>query len=279
MNDQAAQLRQLVRRAPRDPNPAMQPRLVVVAGGKGGVGASTLTLNLAVVLSQHGHRGIAVDANMLRGDLAPMCHLPERYTIADVLSRRRDIHEILERGPAGIQIAPGIWAPTQNGLGGDAATERLLHQVSTLGRHAELVLVDVGTGAHPMASRFWHAADDVLLVTTPDSVAIMDSYATLKSISSQGTVSGRIWLVVNRSERTDESQQICNRFAESCRLFLGRGMDLFALVPHDERAGSSQNRDQPVVLSAPLCGASRAYERLVVELLAVEKREVRGRAA
>src|SRR5688572_15960951 len=112
MSDQAFHLRALVRAAAQaDAGPALPaPRKVVVCGGKGGAGATTIAVNLSVALGRLGSRVVLVDADMNHADVAAYCQLEPRDTIADVLSSRRTVHEVLTRGPAGIQIVAGVWS-------------------------------------------------------------------------------------------------------------------------------------------------------------------------
>ncbi len=113
MVDQAAELRNLVSQASRDTHTPCgpRPRLVVFSGGKGGVGVTTLAINVAISLVDQGLRVVLVDADLYRADVATLCQLPERGHVGDILSARRDIHEVLERGPGGILVVPGVWAP------------------------------------------------------------------------------------------------------------------------------------------------------------------------
>ena len=166
MTDQAAELRKLVLAEARTAagNFEHRPRLLVITGAKGGVGATTTAVNLAVALADHGARVVLVDADPNRAGVASLCGLDEQHGLADVLAARRDIHEVLVRGPAGIQVAPGVWAPdsrvvratgpmpidtgsgTVNDLFSERAAARLLRQLSGLGRHAEWAVLDVGQG-------------------------------------------------------------------------------------------------------------------------------------
>ena len=107
------------------------PRLMVLVGGKGGVGVTTLAVNLSVGLAEQGARVVVVDADLYRSDVAVLCGIAERATVEDVLIARRDVHEVLQRGPAGIQIVPGLWAPGEAADCSDTAQERLLRQFQT----------------------------------------------------------------------------------------------------------------------------------------------------
>src|SRR5687768_16840234 len=112
MIDQAFQLRALVRAtAQGDAGLAFPPpQKIVVCGGKGGAGATTIAVNLSIALARLGARVVLVDADMDHADVATLCQLETRDTIADVLSARRTVHEVLIRGPAGIQILAGVWS-------------------------------------------------------------------------------------------------------------------------------------------------------------------------
>ena len=177
------------------------PQKLVIGGGKGGVGVTTIAVGLSVALARLGLRVVLVDADMQAADVATMCQLEPRNTIADVLSARRTVHEVLHRGPAGIQILPGEWSPASVPDCSPVAQERLLRELDRLGRHADLIVLDVGNGLSNVVRRFWQAADRALLVTTPDTLAIMDSYAAIKMLAADRPEL-KIEIVVNRSDAT-----------------------------------------------------------------------------
>lgn len=112
MADQANDLRNLVLRASRpSPTASQPPKLVVVTGGKGGVGTTTIAVNLAISLARDGRRVVLVDADLDGADAGTLCRVDEpSSTVADILSGRLSVHEALELGPAGIQVLPGAWA-------------------------------------------------------------------------------------------------------------------------------------------------------------------------
>src|SRR3989304_1863508 len=140
MHDQANDLRRLVResRTPASAPAPLRPTLLVVAGGKGGVGTTTLAVNLAVALAQRGRRTVLVDADPDTADAAILCRLPEHHTVADVLASRRSIAEALQPGPGGIRVLAGAW-----GLGTvwdcpPAAQQQLVEQLGGPDMPAEL---------------------------------------------------------------------------------------------------------------------------------------------
>ena len=147
MRDQADDLRQLIQRGShanwsRRTVGERAPKLVTVTGGKGGVGATTLAVNLALSLASEGHRTVLVDADLDSADAAALCHIESSFTVADVLAGRRTVHETLQRGPMGILVLPGAWALGNVADCSPAAQERLIVQLKDLGAYADFVILD-----------------------------------------------------------------------------------------------------------------------------------------
>jgi flagellar biosynthesis protein FlhG len=267
MIDQAFHLRALVRAAAQaDAGPAsLPPRKVVVCGGKGGVGATTLAVHLSIALARLAARVVLVDADMNHADIAALCQLETRDNIADVLSSRRTVHEVLVRGPAGIQVLAGAWSATRVPDCSPAAQGRLLAELDRLGRHADLVVIDVGAGLNHVVRRFWQAADDILLVSTPDRIAIMDTYAAIKVLAAGREPS--IHSLINRAD-AQTAMQVHARIHGACERFLSRGV-LFAGHVVDEPAICTAAATVPsVALDGGQHSAARDIEFIAERLLA-----------
>lgn len=279
MRDQASELRSLVlrslRQSPADSGPA--PRLVVLTGGKGGVGTTTLAVNLAVAMSQIGSRVVLVDADLYRGDVAALCGLEEQLNVADVTHARRDIHEVLQRGPAGIQVVPGVWAPQRSTELTLAAQRRLIQQFKTLGRHADIVLLDVGSGSSDVVGNWWHAADEIVLITTPDAVAVMDTYATVKTLR-RDDIPATPWIVVNQAPDDLTASDVFLRLRQSFRRFLDLDVGTLAPIPADAHAAACAATGIPWLLQHPDSPAARRFP-VIADVLVESTRVNTSRAA
>jgi flagellar biosynthesis protein FlhG len=249
MSDQAFHLRALVRAAAQaDAGGAFPPpRKVVVGGGKGGAGTTTIAVNLSIALARLGSRVVLVDADMSHADVAAYCQLEARDTIADVLSARRTVHEVLTRGPAGIQIVAGAWSSTSVPDCSPAAQDRLLAELDRLGRHADLVVLDVGSGLNHVIRRFWQAADSVLLVCTPDRVAIMDAYAAIKVLAANHELP--VYTVANRAD-AHTGAQVHARLNGASERFLNRSILFAGHIADDPAVGDTAASDQSLALDA-----------------------------
>lgn len=269
MVDQATELRKLVLRSLREPvsdgNPP--PRRLVVCGAASGVGVTTLSVHLAVALSGQGARVVLVDADSHRADVANLCGLTPSVGITDVLAARRDIHEVLQPGPGGIQVVVGreeAWRPADCS---EVAQQRLLRQLSRLGRHADLIVLDAGCGTYEVMRRFWQAANQVVLVATPQTLALTDICAGLRRwVCKDGPVSLR--LVVNRASNQSFAEEVQHSLRDASESLRGWHFDLLGCLPNDpdiEAAGPVPARRGRVRTDTLL---TRAVDALAARLLA-----------
>ena len=208
IHDQANQLRQLARLQPHPRLAAgRSPELIAVTGARHGVGTTTVSVNLAMALAMAGRRVILVDADLERGDVGRLCGITEPSSVIDVLSGRRSIHEVLVRGPVGVLVVPGVWAPGSTGDCSATAQQRLLNQLRSLAVHADVVVIDTGSARNGFVRRFWQAAETPLLVTTPEPVAIMDGYATIKVLLA-GIAGINVRTLINRAPSVERAEEV-----------------------------------------------------------------------
>ncbi len=268
MHDQANDLRRLVRQAisSGDDASAVRPKLIVVSGGKGGVGTTTIAVNLAVALVQRGSRTVLADADTHGSDARILCRLDELYSVADVLSARRTVRESLQHGPGGIQVLPGAWAEGDISECSPHSQERLIGQLIDLGNRADCVVVDAGNGSNRLMKRLWQAADLILLVTTTELASVMDAYASIKVLSA-GDDSFRIQPMVNMTASADEVDEVFGRLSRACLRFLGIHLDDPDWLPTDPQVSLSGKAEKPFVLNAVSCPAARQV-RTVAESVA-----------
>src|SRR6476620_5065790 len=174
-------------------------RLLVISGGRPGVGATTLAVKLAEILASEALRVVLADADLHQADVANHCDLTGGPSIGDVLQGRKSIHEALQLGPTGIQILTGCASAELRASASERAIQRLIRQLPTLGRHADWLIVDAGNQPTELAAQLWSVAELLLLVTSPDAVAVMDTYALIKTLISRYAAHRQVSLVVNQS--------------------------------------------------------------------------------
>lgn len=267
MHDQADELRRLVlRTAIRDRGTEIaSPPLVVFAGSKGGVGATTTAVSLAVSLARQGRRAVLVDADFHQPDATSLCCVSERDTVADVLSGRRTVHEVLQRGPAGIQVLPGAWGACNVTPVSPLAQQRMLAELRRLGPHADVIVLDAGSSSNAVASRFWQAADLAVFITNSEPAAIMDCYAAIKVLVSSG-YTNPIRTLVNKAASDEQAADVAQRIDAACQRFLGLSVTNLDAAPFDPAVSDAAQAERPFVLHAPVSPAAQAVEAIAHQL-------------
>jgi flagellar biosynthesis protein FlhG len=239
---------------------ASGPRLLVVSGGKQGVGATTLAINLAATLACDALRVVLVDADFARPGIAAQCGVSDAIGIGDVLAGRRTVHEAIQRGPAGLQIVAGLSAGQLRGSLPERISNRVLRQFRSLAPHADWVIIDCGHESHGLVAEFWSAAEHVLLVTSPDAVAVMDTYSLVKQLFARQQPTCELSLIVNQAEDQASAADVHRRIDQSCRRFLGMSLDYSAALPNDNAAQAAARATTPLALRSPASPLAIAIE-------------------
>jgi flagellar biosynthesis protein FlhG len=206
-----------------------------LSGGRPGVGATTIAVQLATALSREAQRVVLIDADPFGADVASHCEHSTALGIGDVLAGRKSIHEVLQRGPAGMQILAGAANQQFRDSLNSRATGRLLKQMRSLTPHADWLLVDAGNQPSELAAQLWSAADRLIVVTSPDAVAVMDTYALIKTLLSRQSLRQSPTLVVNQAADEAAAADVHRRIDQSCRRFLGLAIEFAGWLPLDPK--------------------------------------------
>ncbi len=233
--DQATELRHLVadfhseRRAA-----AARLRLIVVAGGKGGVGTTSVAVCLAQSLNHLGARVALVDADFGRADVAKWFDVHSRHGILDVLGGQRDVGDIVVETPCGIRLVPGAWSQVADVAQLPRAKRHFWDMLQSLDQTSDWTVVDAGNQPSRIAAAVCPAAHGLLLVTTTDDLAVIDTYAALKNLGIERPASDprpNIGLLVNRTLKPTISDDVHRRVAKTAHRFLGVDVEYAGHLP------------------------------------------------
>jgi flagellar biosynthesis protein FlhG len=251
-------------------------RTIAVTSGKGGVGKSNVSLNLAILLSAMGSRVALVDADLGLANLDILLDVRIQHTLAHVLAGRRRLGEIVIDLPTGVQFIPGASGLAKVANLTDFARSNLLQALGKLEADNDFLIVDTGAGIGPGVLQFAEAADTVITVTTPEPTAMTDGYAVIK-ILAQRNYDGQISLLVNQAEKRQEARDCYSRINRVAHQFLGARVLDAGYVLTDGRVRDAVRQREPFVLAYPRCQASRCMAALANKLSAdgalVQKRE------
>jgi len=266
--DQAEQLRKLVMQnnISQPPNPA---RVITVTSGKGGVGKSSISVNLAIELARMGKRVLVLDVDFGLANIEVMLGIRPEYNLADMMFRGKNLTDIVIKGPEGIGfISGGSGIHELTSLTRDQILN-LTSRLAELDEMADIVIIDTGAGITDAVLEFVSAGAEVLLVTTPEPTSITDAYALLKTLNKKAEFSAEdtcIKMIANRVTAKNEGRELFEKINMVVTKFLDFEMEYLGSIPQDEQVSKAIIRQKPVVLSMPDSGAGKALRELATKL-------------
>ncbi|MCG3180653.1 MAG: Flagellum site-determining protein YlxH [Phycisphaerae bacterium] len=250
---------------PRSAVPAPRPRVLAVASGKGGVGKSCVAANVAYCMARAGRRVLLIDADMGLANLDLIMGLTPALNLGHVVEGRADLGATLMEGPGGLLFLPGASGLSHLADLDDARRAGLLAELMDLERSADLIVIDTGAGISRNVIAFAHAADEVMVVTTPEPTAMTDGYALIKVLAREG-YDGRVGVLVNQANDRAEGRAVYSRIAKTASRFLGwRVLDLGHL-PRDPQVPAAVRARRLVVAMQPRAAVSRELVALAARL-------------
>ncbi|HUB24575.1 MAG TPA: MinD/ParA family protein [Tepidisphaeraceae bacterium] len=268
--DQASKLRDLVAssQSPSAVNAASKPpraRVIAVTSGKGGVGKSNVSVNLAVQFASRGREVVLLDADLGLANADVLCNVDLPCNLAHVIARRKTLMEVMVRGPGGFGLIGGASGLARMADLTDYDRQRLVDALASLEDQTDLILIDTGAGISPNVLSFTRAADHVLVVTTPEPTAITDAYAVIKVIARER--GGKtISLLVNQARTEAEAKVVYDRIAAVARQFLQVQVLDAGHIPADAQVPAAVRKRVPFLLAAPECPASRSIGAIASRL-------------
>jgi flagellar biosynthesis protein FlhG len=258
--DQAQNLRDLVWKA----NNAA--RVIAVTSGKGGVGKSNTSVNLAISLAHHGCKVILLDADLGLANVEVLMGFNSVCSLQQVIDGERAMRDVLVNAPGGIQVVPGTSGLAKMADLTPTMRANAMRGINDLQNLADFIIVDTMAGIGQNAVGFTLAADEVLLVTTPEPSAIVDAYAMLKTIYNNRE-DAVIRLVVNMAAYESQAKAVAGKLANVAQQYLGRNLNYLGCLPRDPHVQQAVMQSNPFVLAYPNCPAAKAMQRLAALVL------------
>ncbi len=260
MADQAQALRDLIWKSRE------RAHVITITSGKGGVGKTSTSVNLAIALASRRHRVIIFDADLGLANVEVLLGLSSSYNIAHVLDGSRSMEDILVRGPGGIEVVPGSSGLAHIADLDDEGRFNILRGLESLQGLADFLIIDTMAGIGANAVTFAAAADEVLLITTPEPSSIVDAYAMLKSIHYRQEDTP-VRLIVNMVSGKAQAQAVANKLANVSRNYLKRNFPYLGYLPRDPAVSQSVMQSQPFILKYPGAPVSKCMHALAARLL------------
>ena len=275
MTDQATRLRQMVgsesaaaasRVTPAQAEAWAHVRVVAITSGKGGVGKTNLAVNLAIALQKRGRRVLVIDADLGMANVDILLGAASRKHLLDLLRPEVTLDDVIVRTSHDIQYISG-GSGIEKALEYDHAEKLLLQQkLADCATRADLILVDTGAGLGRNVMDFILAADEVLLVTTPEPTSLTDAYAVMKAYSIYAAQKN-LRLIINRVYEAKESREVAQKLQRAAEKFLHMPVDCLGYVFEDTAVTKAVRKQTPLLKAEPTAAAARCIDALAQSLI------------
>jgi len=268
MADQAERLREMfqrsqVKKTARQKGPS---RIIVVASGKGGVGKTSLVVNLAVVFGQWGQKTIILDTDLGLANVDILMDLKPSFSLLDVIRGEKDLREVILPGAFNVEVIPGGSGLAEIVNLDNHQREQLLARLSYLEEQGDILLIDSPAGISRNLLSFIAAADELIMVTTPEPTAITDVYSLIKIVNNYHLHSA-VNLVVNMTRSPKEAEMVYRRLERVCRNFLDIALNFLGGIEYDQHVHQAVITCSPYVLQFPRSRATQCTRQIARRLL------------
>ena len=266
---------------PQDSKPQAAPsappklaRTLAVTSGKGGVGKTVVSANLAAALTRRGQRVLVLDADLGLANLDVVLNLHSKVTLHDVFGGKATLDEAILPAPGGFSVLLAGSGLVEYSRLTDDVREQLLSIVEVVRPRFDVILLDTGAGISDVVLFAVSMADDVLVVATPEPTSLTDAYATIKVLAMQQG-RRRIKLVVNQVSKQGEGRVICSQLRQVIDRYVVPSLpagesvrlDLLGEIPTDPTVREAVLKRQLMMEAMPGCPAAKGLGALADKLM------------
>lgn len=260
MADQAQKLREFVRSS------KSLARVIAVTSGKGGVGKTSTSVNLAIALAAQGKRVVVLDADLGLANVEVLLGLNSLYNLQHVIDGEKSLRQIVVQGPGGIGIVPGSSGLAKLADLGTTARKNIITGLQELQSRTDFILIDTMAGIGQNTVSFVVAADEVLLVTTPEPSSIVDGYAMIKTIYARRD-DAVVRMVANMVLNQKQAAAVSSKLSSVTQQYLGRSMSFIGFIPRDPHVSQAVMQSYPFSLLYPHCPATKCVHQIARRLI------------
>lgn len=240
-------------------------RVIAVASGKGGVGKTSVSINLSVALAQRGQRVLLLDTDLGLANVDVMLGMAPRHTLADLMAGRCTLEDTVMEGPDGLMVIPASSGKRHMTELTQQQHVGLVNAISQLEQHVDVMVVDNAAGIADSVLTFCQAAQDVIVVVCDDPASVTDAYALIKVLSRERGVE-RIQVLANQVHNDIEGRQLFEKLQRVTARFLDVTLGYLGCVPRDPWLRQAVQRQDPVVRAYPSAPSALAFRELAARV-------------
>lgn len=243
------------------------PRVISVGSGKGGVGKTNVVANLAFAFTRLGKKVLVFDADLGLANIDVLLGLTPKYTIQHLLNREKSVFEILTKGPGGMIILPASSGVLELVDLDESQKIFLLNELDLVAETVDLLLIDTAAGISSNVLYFNMAAEESIVVVTPEPTSITDAYALIKVLSTKYKKES-FTILINSAQNSQEAKEAFKKISAAVDRFLGStSIDYLGFVPFDAKLPLAVKHQRPVLEAYPQALSSRCFMEMAKILL------------
>ncbi len=261
MQNQADKLKDIV----TSKNNHIKTKFIAITSGKGGVGKSTISVNLAILLSEHGYKTALFDADIGLANLDVLLNVRCQKNILNVLKGECSLDEIIAPISKNLILIPGDSGDEILKYSDQFIYERFMEETASL-NELDYIIVDTGAGIGENTRLFLNAADEVVVVTIPDPAAITDAYATIKITSG---FKKEVFMILNMVKNSNEAHLIFDKINKVAKNNIGKDFKLSLLgnISNDKNVAKSIRNRTIFVKEYPNSMTARDFKNIIKKLI------------
>lgn len=266
--DQAQSLRNIVKS--QEVSTKKAARVITVTSGKGGVGKTSVSINLAIQFRLQGKSVIIFDADFGLANIEVMFGAIPKYSLADLVFRGKELKDIIAKGPMDIGFVSGGSGITGFGDMTKDQITYLVHKIRELENMADVVIIDTGAGISSAVLDFVVASNEVLLITTPEPTSITDSYSLLKSLNRHADYRQEqmvVKMIANKVSSYEEGQNLFSKLDVVVSKFLKVNLKFLGVIENDPNMSKAVYAQKPISLAYPESVGAKNIKQITEVLL------------
>ncbi len=245
-------------------------KFVTVTSGKGGVGKTSFVINYSIALARLGKKVCLIDADLGMANVDVLLKTSTKYNIIDVISGDMSLKDIMVEAPGGIRIVAGGSGIQSLANLTQSQFARITDGFDYLDRNFDYVFIDTGAGLSTNVTNFIYAADETIVVTTPEPHAITDAYSIIKVILENDT-KVKLKLIANKCETPQEGKEVLHRVTGVVRNFLNYSMVPIAYIMEEKLMSKSLKQQIPLILAYPQSDAAKCITAIAEEEVGIKQ--------